>query len=152
MSFGPAAALFAASQIGQGFSALQQGRFNQEVAEQQAQAARTARAVNRRAEQRRFRELQGENLARTLAAGVDVSGSVLQQRIKNRFEFLQDQRAADFNTEVQARQAEARGELARFKGLSSFGTSLLRAGASASLLSDDSETDTSGNVRTLRID
>lgn len=124
-----ATALLAASIVGNSLSQFQQGQFNKEVGERQAASIRQSNQLNRGIRERDLRRVLGENRAKTFAAGVEFSGSPMLMEISNIFEFESEERAIGFNTEVQARQAEAGASLAAFRGISALGRGALQAGS-----------------------
>jgi len=124
-----ATGLGTAALLGQGVSSYQQGQYNQDVMNQQAQATLIAQQQNEAIQGRQMESNLSRNRAMVGASGIEFTGSPLDVEINNLYEYEEELRAQRYNANVSASQARSKGNLASMQGSAVLGTSLFKAGA-----------------------
>jgi predicted lipid-binding transport protein (Tim44 family) len=117
--------------LASGVSQYQQGKYNAQVAEQQATAAERANQINEDARLRELKTLQGYQRAATGAAGYAMTGSPLEVMIDSTYQYELDRGLRRYNTDVEAQQMRARGRLAKQQGRMGLVGSILESGGQA---------------------
>ena len=120
--------------VGAGVSAMQQGKYNAAVMEQQAEAARRSNLLDEETRRREFTQAEATNIARTLAGGVALTGSPLNVMMSNAYNFERDRIIRRYNVEIGANQAENRANQFRREGIGQLLGSIIGAAGNAATM------------------
>jgi len=114
-----AAAALAGMQIGQGFAASREAKFNAKLYEQQAGAIDVKKRLQLRQDERAKRRMAGTLTSRVAKSGIQLSGSPLAVLLDNLTEMELDQQIGQYNLEVQKQYSLSAADRYRRQGRAS---------------------------------